>query len=126
MLRMEKVNALIKRELGVMIQFGEIKDPRVSLVTIQSVDVSRDLQHAHVKFSVLSDDPKVIQEATEGLNKCAGFVRKLIAQRVAMRYIPEFKFFFDKGVMYAEQIERALDEVKQITKSKESSDENVA
>ncbi len=126
MLRMEKVNAMIKRELGVMIQFGEIKDPRVSLVTIQNVDVSRDLQHAHVKFSVLSDDAKVIQSATEGLNNCAGFVRKTIAQRVALRYTPEFKFFYDKGILYAEQVNRALDEVKQLPKAKESADESMA
>lgn len=120
MLRMEKVNQLIKRELSLMIQFGEIKDPRVKFVTIQNVDVSKDLQHAHVKFSILSDDPKVIQAATEGLNKSSGYVRKLIAERVSMRYIPQFQFFFDKGVMYVSQVEKALEEVRQLKKAEDA------
>ncbi len=67
--RIEKVNELIRRELGKMILFGEINDPRVRLVTILSVDVSRDLQHARVRFSVLSDDAQDVQNAAEGLDR---------------------------------------------------------
>jgi ribosome-binding factor A len=110
-MRMEKVNALIKRELGNMILFGDIHDPRVSLVTIMSVDVSKDLQHAHVKFSVLKDDPKLIENAIEGLESSRGFIRKMIGQRLKLRYTPEFKFKFDKGVQYAAQIDMTLAEI---------------
>ena len=57
-MRIEKVNSSIKRELGVMLELGEISDPRISFVTIMNVDVSKDLQHARVKFSTLSDAPR--------------------------------------------------------------------
>ncbi|MBI3602266.1 MAG: 30S ribosome-binding factor RbfA [Candidatus Omnitrophica bacterium] len=115
MVRIEKINELIKREISHMIQFGDINDPRVSLVTIMGVDVSKDLHYARVKFSVLSDDPAVIKNATNGLNSCRGFIRKLIGERVVMRYTPELQFIFDKGIQYAARIDAALEEIKKNT-----------
>lgn len=111
-MRMEKVNELIKREISNMILFGDINDPRVSLVTIMNVDVSKDLHYARVKFSVLKDDPKLIKNATEGLESCRGFIRKLIGQRMKLRYTPEIHFYFDKGIQYAAQIDMTLAEIK--------------
>ncbi len=111
-MRMDKVNELIKRELGNMILFGDINDPRVSLVSIMSVDVSKDLRYARVKFSVLKDDPQMIKNATEGLESCRGFIRKLIGPRLKLRYTPEIHFYFDKGVQYAAQIDMTLAEIK--------------
>ncbi|MBF0490891.1 MAG: 30S ribosome-binding factor RbfA [Candidatus Omnitrophica bacterium] len=111
-MRMDKVNELIKRELGKMILMGDINDPRVNLVTIMSVEVSKDLRYANVKFSVLQDDPKMIKNATEGLESCRSYMRKLIGQRLALRYTPEIRFYFDKGVQYAAQIDMALQDIK--------------
>ena len=111
-MRMDKVNELIKRELSNMILYGDINDPRVSLVTIMSVDVSKDLRYARVKFCVLKDDPQLINNATAGLESCRGFIRKLIGQRLKLRYTPEIHFYFDKGVQYAAQIDMTLAEIK--------------
>ena len=111
-MRMEKVNELIKRELSNMILFGDINDPRVSLVTIMNVEVSKDLRYANVKFSVLKDDAQMIKNATEGLESCRGFIRKLLGPRLKMRYTPEIRFYFDKGVQYAAQIDMTLAEIK--------------
>ena len=111
-MRIDKVNELIKRELGNMILYGDINDPRVSLVTIMSVDVSKDLRYARVKFSVLKDDAALIKNATEGLESCRGFIRRLIGQRLKLRYTPEVHFYFDKGLQYAAQIDMTLAEIK--------------
>ena len=110
--RIEKVNELIRRELGKMILFGEINDPRVRLVTILSVDVSRDLQHARVRFSVLSDDAQDVQNAAEGLDRSRGYIRKLIGQRVVLRYTPEFQFIHDRSIQFAAQVDETLAEIK--------------
>ena len=118
MVRIEKVNALVKRELSNMILFGEINDPRVRLVTILSVDVSKDLQHAWVKFSVLSDDPNDVKKAAEGLNSSRGYIRKLIGQKIVLRYTPEFQFIHDRSIQFAAQIDQTLEEIKS-KKSKE-------
>jgi len=118
---MEKVNKLIQREISNMLQFGDINDPRVSLVTIMSVDVSKDIRYARVRFSVLRDDPSVVENAQRGLDSARGFIRKLIGQRLKLRYTPEIQFFFDKGVQYAIQIDTTLEEIKKNTQPRTDS-----
>ncbi len=113
-MRIEKVNSSIKRELATMLELGEIHDPRISFVTILNVDVSKDLQHARVKFSTLSDDPKDIKAAVKGFESSRGFIRKLISQRVALRYTPEFQFIYDKSVKFAAQVDKILEEIKKL------------
>jgi ribosome-binding factor A len=122
-MRMEKVNALIKREIGNMMLLGEIRDPRVMAapITIQSVDTSKDLQHARVRFSILSDKEEDIAAATEGLNSCRGYVRKLLAERVELRYTPEVQFFYDKSVKYAAEIEAKIAEIQQLKRADDES-----
>lgn len=122
-MRMERINEQIKRELGFMMLRGEIKDPRVKLVTIQMVDTSKDLQHARVRFSVLSDDAKVIQAATEGLNNSRGFIRREIAQKLVLRYTPEFTFYYDDTVHHAARVDELIVEIEKLPKAKD--DENV-
>lgn len=122
--RIEKVNQLIKREISNMLLLGEVKDPRIKFVTIQSVDVSKDLQHARVRFTILSDKQEDILNATEGLNSSRGFIRKLIAERVDMRYTPEVQFIFDKGVQHLANIDERLAEIKNLEKEREGKNES--
>ena len=112
-MRMEKVNEMMKREISNILQFGDIKDPRVNFVTILNVDVSKDLQYARIRFSILSDKLEDIKEAQDGLNSCRGFIRKLVGQKLVMRYTPELHFIFDKGIQYAVEIDKKLQEIKE-------------
>ncbi|MDE1921152.1 MAG: 30S ribosome-binding factor RbfA [Candidatus Omnitrophica bacterium] len=113
-MRIEKVNSTIKRELGMILQYGEISDPRISFVTIMSVETSKDLQHSKVKFSILSDDPKDIEAALAGFESCRGHIRRLIGQRVELRYTPQFQFIYDKSVKYAADVDKTLEEIKKL------------
>lgn len=123
MVRMEKVNQQIKREIGNMIQYGEINDPRLTFVTITYVECSKDLQHARVGFSVLSNDRKEIQNVQEGLSSARGFVRKLIGQRVRLRYTPEIVFIHDDSLAYSSRIDQALEDIKKNQKESGADDE---
>jgi len=78
------------------------------------VDVSKDLQHARVRFSTLKDTPKDIEAAVEGFESCRGYIRKLISQRLALRYTPEFQFIYDKGIKHAADIDKVLEEIKKL------------
>ena len=102
--RIERINEMVKREISVML-LEEIRDPRLKFVTILSVDVSKDLQHAKVFFSVLGHDHKGAQEA---LQNAKGFIRRLVGQRVVMRYTPEIDFIYDKSIEYSDRIEQTL------------------
>ena len=108
--RIEKVNQSLRKEIGLIIQF-EVKDPRVEFVTITAVEVSRDLQHAKVFFSVLGEQERV-RQAQEGLERASGFIRKLVGERIRLRYMPEISFIFDRSIEYGFRIEKALEDIK--------------
>ena len=110
MARIEKINEAIRKEISNIVLF-EVKDPRLKSVTITHVDVSRDLQYAKVFFSFLGSTDEV-KAAQEGLDSASGFIRRLIGQRIRMRYTPEIHFIFDKSIEYGIQIEQAIEKVK--------------
>ena len=116
MVRIERVNQLMKREVSSMIQ-RDIQDPRLEFVTITNVVVSKDLRYAKISFSVLGPGER-IRAAQDALDGARGFVRKLVGQRVRMRYTPEIEFVYDRSLEYSARIEEALNEIKkQVEKS---------
>ncbi len=104
MSRIDRINEMVKREISVML-LEEARDPRLKFVTILRVDVSKDLQHAKVFYSVLGHDLKGAEDA---LSNARGFVRRLVGQRVVMRYTPEIDFIYDKSLEYSDRIEQTL------------------
>lgn len=109
MSRIEKVNQNVKKEIGYIIQ-EELHDPRLEFVTITDAEVSRDLQHAKVYFSVLGDQSK-FETSLESLKNARGRIRRLLGQRLKMRYVPELEFFIDKSVEYGARIDRAIEDI---------------
>jgi len=107
--RMERVNEQMRREVSIMLR-QDFQDPRLLLVTILHVEVSKDLRHAVIYYSVLGDDKKVV-EVGGVLEKVRGYVRKLVGERVPMRYTPEIRFEYDQSVAYGARIEKMLEEI---------------
>ena len=69
----------------------EVKDPRISeaFISVTAVDVTPDLKFAKVYYSAMTGDKK---EIAKGLKSSAGFIRRIIAQRMNLRMTPEFTF----------------------------------
>ena len=82
----------IQRDLAELIA-RELKDPRVGMVTINAIEVTPDYAHAKVYFSVLTGNP---EEATEGLNAAAGFLRNGLFKRLHIHTVPTLHFMFDR------------------------------
>lgn len=82
----------IQRDLTELIA-RELKDPRVGMVTIQSVEVTPDYAHAQVYFSLLIGDP---METAAGLNQAAGFLRNGLFKRLHIHTVPTLHFHFDR------------------------------
>jgi len=78
----------IQRDLAELIA-RELKDPRVGMVTLNAIEVTPDYAHAKVYFSVLTGNP---EEATEGLNAAAGFLRN----GLFIHTVPTLHFLFDR------------------------------
>ena len=96
----------IQRDLGELIR--ELKDPRIGMVTINSVDITPDYAHAQIYFSVLVGDSA---ESEAALNEAAGFLRNGLFKRLAIHTVPTLHFHFDKTT------ERAADLSALITKA---------
>ena len=99
---------LIQRELSELIRL-ELRDPRVGMVTITSVDVSPDLSHAKVFFTLL--DKKLLDETTHGLKRAASFLRSQLSKRMSMYTTPELRFVYDESVERGDHLSRLIDSV---------------
>mgnify|MGYP001585944633 CR=1 FL=1 len=110
MSRIERVNETVKREISVIVQ-QELGDPRLEFVTISRVDVSRDLRHAKIYFSVLGDQTG-IEQAEHGFEAAKGLVRKLLSQRIRMKFMPELNFIYDKSLQYTIHLDEEIERLK--------------
>ena len=104
--RSYRVADQIQRDVAMLIR--ELTDPRVGMVTINSVDVTPDYAHAQVYFSVLLGDAEASALA---LNEAAGFLRNGLFKKLAIHTVPTLHFHFDKTT------ERAADLSALITRA---------
>ena len=94
--RTQRMGDQIQRELAQLIQ-QQVSDPRVGMVTVSGVHLSKDLAHAKVFITVL-DDKQDAAKSVQVLNSAAGFLRHELARRTLMRVIPKLRFIYDPTV----------------------------
>ena len=106
--RSRRVGEQIQRELALLLQ-REVRDPRLSQVTIAAVKVSRDMSQATVYFTVLGDKEDIhpIQQALE---KASGFLRHALGEQVVMRSLPHLRFVYDDSVSRGSELSSLIDE----------------
>jgi ribosome-binding factor A len=97
----------IQRDLADLIRL-EVRDPRVGLVTITTVEVTRDLSHARVFVTSLSETAAA--ESVRALTHAAGFLRSRLAQTLKLRTIPELHFVYDASVERGIRLSKLIDE----------------
>lgn len=108
--RTDRVADQLQKELAVLIQ-REVKDPRLGMVTVSGVTVSRDLGYADVYVTLLGEqDAERIKENLGVLKRAAGFLRGQIARRIKLRHVPELRFHFDESVVRGQQLSSLIDE----------------
>ena len=111
MSRQEKVTKALHKEISSIIN-DELKDPRLGFITVTKVELSKDLRFAKVFFSVLGkeQDYKNTQKA---LDSAAGFIKKLVCERIDLRFAPEIIFREDHSTEYSVKIEEILNQIKE-------------
>ena len=122
--RIERVADAIKRELAVLIR-ESVRDPRVGMVNVNDVELSRDLTHCRVYVGFVDDRTEIRrQEGINTLNEAAGYLRRLLAASIKLRVIPKISFFYDntgtKGMELESLINEALEKDQLIKLKKES------
>lgn len=110
-MRKDRIASVLIRAVSEIIEH-EIKDPRLGLVTITTVDVSSDLKKAIVYFSSLNDK----NEGLATLNRAKGYIRTELANRVRMRYVPDIEFKIDNSYEYGKKIDALINEISKDNK----------
>jgi ribosome-binding factor A len=108
--RSARVGGLIKEVMGELLR-KQISDPRLAGAVITDVEVTRDLRLAKIYFAT-SSGKNAQQNAMEGFQRARGFVKRELAQRLALRYMPDLQFFYDASIDYGARIEQLLKTVK--------------
>lgn len=108
----ERLGSLIQREIALIIN-EQINDLQVGYVNITEVRVTKDHSFATVYYTILSDEPEILEKAEKLLTKHKGAIRMKLADKIrSTRRIPELIFKFDEALAYGNKIEAILDELK--------------
>ncbi|OCG28349.1 ribosome-binding factor A [Gilliamella sp. wkB108] len=109
--RSSRVGHELQKEIAIILQ-REIKDPRLGMVTVSGVDISRDLSYAKVFVTFLNDDdPEIVEQGLTILNDATGYIRSLIGKAMRLRIIPEIKFFYDESLVKGMQMSSLVSDV---------------
>ena len=107
--RTQRVGGQIQREIAQIIQ-QELRDPRVGLVTVSAVEMSKDMTHAKV-FITLMNPEQDVTETIKVLKKASGFLRRELGKRIMLRVIPELHFVYDSSLDQGMRVSALLSSV---------------
>lgn len=112
--RTDRLGDAIQRILAQLIQM-EIRDPRIGMVNINDVDVTRDLSIARVFVTFVGKETdEECDKAAKALNNASGFLRSQLAKQLDIRVTPRLTFVYDKTSVRGQHLSQLIDKaVKQ-------------
>lgn len=109
--RASQLSGYVQKNLAMILQL-EMKDPRLGMVTVSEVSLSRDLSYADVYVSFLNlDSEENIKQAISILQQASGFLRKRLSEKITMRTSPQLRFHYDKTITHGRYISNLIDKV---------------
>lgn len=108
--RSDRVSGEIQKNLSELLK-KNIKDPRLEMVTITGVKMSQDLRIARVYF-ISSRDKISRKEAAQGFKSALGYIKRILAAKLGLRYMPDLQFFYDESFDYGSHIDNVFKLIK--------------
>jgi len=106
--RMRRVNEAVRQVVAEAM--GELKDPRIGLVTVTGVSVSRDLREGKVYVTVHGNERK--QAATlAGLESAHAYLQAKVARQLGLKRTPQLTFEYDQTVERGMRMTSLIDEL---------------
>jgi len=107
--RLEKINELLKHEIGRILLTEEEFGPDV-LVTILKVDTAQDLRDTNITFSVLPTEkgPVILKK----LNADAFNLRELLKKRLKMHPVPKIRFVLNENEAESQKVESLIKKIQ--------------
>ena len=118
--RTRRIAQQLQQELAMILQ-RDMKDPRIGFVTVNDVDVSRDLSYAKVFVTFFEEDQELVDQKIEALTAAAPYVRTLVASRMKLRVMPELRFVYDSSLVEGMRMSNLVSQV--ITQDKAKQDQ---
>ncbi|UTW09282.1 30S ribosome-binding factor RbfA [Pseudomonas benzenivorans] len=108
--RTQRIGDQMQRELAQLIR-REVKDPRLGLVTITAVEVSRDVGHAKIFITVMAAEDGVdhVTQSLKVLNDAGGFLRMQLGKAMKLRSVPQLRFHYDESVSRGAHLSALID-----------------
>ena len=88
----------------------ELKDERISFVTVTAVKITNDLSFAKVYVTVLNDKER--DNIIKLLNKASNFIERELSKRIDIRKMPDITFVYDESLEYAANIENIIERIE--------------
>ncbi|MCD6185951.1 MAG: 30S ribosome-binding factor RbfA [Deltaproteobacteria bacterium] len=107
--RSDRVSGHIQKILSDILQ-KDTNDPRLKMATITGVKVARDLKTARIYFSI-SGGKQNIKNAVNGFESAKGYLKRTLAEKLGLRYMPDIKFFYDETFDYGSHIDKLLKQI---------------
>ena len=100
------------KKIVMQILLEDLADPRLGFVTVTHIDVTDDLRHARVYYSVLGDEDKKGSTA-EALAEQHSYIRRQIAESINMKFAMEIQFLVDKAIDQSFKIDAIIKKIKE-------------
>ena len=113
--RSERVAQTINRQMAMILR-DQVKDPRVSSLTITDVEVTKDLAQAKIFVTSMDSDSVDIEDTMNAVERAKGFMRHALAKVIDMRHCPNLIFVYDDSISEGARMSALIDAALNKTK----------
>lgn len=120
--RTQRVAQQLKKEIAVILQ-REINDPRVGMVTVSDVEISRDLAYAKVYLTFFTMGEQTVEGGLAAIKEKTGYIRSLVGKAIRLRVTPELSFYFDESLTEGMRMSNLVTQVVESDKARQINDD---
>jgi ribosome-binding factor A len=106
-----RLESRILQRAAYCLQF-EIRDPRAAFITVTRVELSSDLRHGKVFWSVLGDESER-SRAEHMLEHAAGFIQRQVARVLETRHVPHLRWVYDESIAEAARMDQLIRDARE-------------
>ncbi|RFC36696.1 MAG: ribosome-binding factor A [Candidatus Nitrotoga sp. SPKER] len=117
--RTDRIAEQIQREVAQLLRL-DVKDPRVRMITLTGVEVTKDYSHAKVFYTTLDGVSDAVQQ---GLEHASGYLRSQLAHSMKLRIMPQLHFIYDPSIERGAHLSKLIDQAVASDKTLNSSSE---
>ncbi len=117
--RTDRIAEQIQREVAQLLRL-DVKDPRVRMITLTGVEVTKDYSHAKVFYTTLDGVSNAVQQ---GLEHASGYLRSQLAHSMKLRIMPQLHFVYDPSIERGAHLSQLIDQAVASDKTLNSSSE---